>query len=541
MSKEHMKKEKKTNLIVANIGRGLCKFGSTVKSSAVRTKDKLSLNVNNTDNYGYVSLGPTDDAENSFEYMRAMEWALNEKQITNIAITGPFGAGKSSIIKTFLKKHPSIKCINISLAMFRKNGQEEINGVDEDFEKVLEEGILKQLFYKVNYTQMPQSRYRKLHKVSFRTSFFRVICTLALFFSFLFLFAPEKVQEIINTYSTTMQELFGWNEMWQGIFACGLGLFIVGIMTCLFRWVNTKWKSVEINIADKATLKTDEEGDAFSLNKNMDEILYFFEETDYSFVVIEDIDRFDTPEVYIKLREINKIINDYDAISRRIVFVYALKDDIFHNEDRTKFFDFIIPVIPYVDATNSGEYLRKSLDNLSTTGLAFNISNEYIMNIAPFVSDMRVLNSICNEFIIYKKTIKDSQELNRLQDEQMLSIMILKNMYPREFARLQEVEGIIKKAYADRSAFIKKITVDLQKEVAEAEAKKKTSDSQGVLDVEGVKFAFIQRLVGDKGVFLDLKAPNGKTYTRSDILKEDFSLTQIGKGSVTVSYRVSNN
>ena len=106
-----------------------------------------------------------------------------------------------------------------------------------------------------------------------------------------------------------MQELFGWNELWQGIFACGLGLFIIGIMTCLFRWVNTKWKSVEINIADKATLKTDEEGDAFSLNKNMDEILYFFEETDYSFVVIEDIDRFDTPEVYIKLREINKIIN----------------------------------------------------------------------------------------------------------------------------------------------------------------------------------------------------------------------------------------
>ena len=540
VNKKHMKKEKKKNLIFANIGRVLCKLGSTVKRSVVRTKDKLSLNVNNTDNYGYVGLGPTDDAENSLEYMRAMEWALNEKHITNIAITGPFGAGKSSIIKTFLKKHPSIKYINISLAMFRKNGQEEINGADEDFEKVLEEGILKQLFYKVNYTQMPQSRYRKLHKVSFRTSFFRVICTLALISSFIFLFAPGKVKEIIDTYSTTMQELFGWRELWQGIFASGLGLLIIGIMTCLFRWVNTKWKSVEINIADKATIKTDEEGDAFSLNKNMDEILYFFEETDYSFVVIEDIDRFDTPEVYIKLREINKIINDYDAISRRIVFVYALKDDIFHNEDRTKFFDFIIPVIPYVDATNSGEYLRKCLDKLSTTGLAFNISNEYIMNIAPFVSDMRVLNSICNEFIIFKKTIKDNQELKRLQDEQMLSIMILKNMYPREFARVQEAEGIIKKAYADRSAFIKKITVDLQSEVNAAEAEKKLSDSQGILDAEAVKLAFIQKLVGDKGMFLNLKGSNGKTYKRSDILKEDFSLTQIGKGAVTVSYSSTN-
>ena len=137
VNKKRMKKEKKKNLIFANIGRVLCKLGSVVKSSAVRTKDKLSLNVNNTDNYGYIGLGPTDDAENSFEYMRAMEWALNEESITNIAITGPFGAGKSSIIKTFLKKHPSIKYINISLAMFRKNDQEEISGSDDDFEKEL--------------------------------------------------------------------------------------------------------------------------------------------------------------------------------------------------------------------------------------------------------------------------------------------------------------------------------------------------------------------------------------------------------------------
>ncbi len=540
MNKKRMKKEKKKKLIFANIGRVLCKLGSTVKSSAVRTKDKLSLNVNNTDNYGYVGLGPTDDAENSFEYMRAMEWALNEKHITNIAITGPFGAGKSSIIKTFLKKHPSIKYINISLAMFRKNGQEEIKGSDADFEKELEEGILKQLFYKVNYTQMPQSRYRKLHKVSFETNFLRVICTIVFVFCFLFLFAPTKVEEIINTYSTTMQKLFGWSEFSQGIIASGLGLFIIGIMTFLFRWINTKWKSVEINIADKAIFKTDENGDSFSFNKNMDEILYFFEETDYSFVVIEDLDRFNTPEVYIKLREINKIINDYDAISRRIIFVYALKDDIFHNEDRTKFFDFILPVIPYVDATNSGEYLRKCLDNLKATGMVFNISNEYIMNIAPFISDMRVLNNICNEFIIFKKTIKDNQELSRLQDEQMLSIMILKNMYPREFAGLQEAEGIIKKAYADRSDFIKKIAVDLQNTVNEAEAEKKLSDSQGILDAEAVKLAFIQKLVGDKGMFTHLKAPNGKTYKKSDILKEDFSLTQIGKGAVTVSYSATD-
>ena len=78
---------------------------------------------------------------------------------------------------------------------------------------------------------------------------------------------------------------------------------------------------------------------------------------------------------------------------------------------------------------------------------------------------MRVLNSICNEFIVFKKTIKDSQDLGKLQDIQMLSIMIFKNMYPEEFALLQGTEGIIKKAYTDRNDFIKVTSADLQKEI----------------------------------------------------------------------------
>ena len=364
-----------------------------------------------------------------------------------------------------MRKHPSIKYINISLAAFRENNQEEIDGEDGNFEKLLEEGILKQLFYKVHYSKIPQSRYRKLHKVSFRTSLLRVLFTLALVISFTFLLAPAKIEEAISAYSDTMSNLLGRNELEQIAFAFGFGLTIIIILTSLFRWINTKWKSIEINVADKAVIKADEAGEALSLNKNMDEILYFFEETDYSLVVIEDLDRFDTPEVYTKLREINKIINEYDAIQRRIVFVYALKDDIFHNEDRTKFFDFIIPVVPYIDATNSGEYLKHRLDEIRSTGMEFDITDEYIMNVAPFISDMRVLNSICNEFIVFKKTIKDSQDLGKLQDIQMLSIMIFKNMYPEEFALLQGTEGIIKKAYTDRNDFIKVTSADLQKEI----------------------------------------------------------------------------
>lgn len=540
MKGKSMKKTKRRHVIVANFIKAFRVFVYEVKNAIVRCADKLQLNVNNTKDYGYVDLAPTDNAENVSEYLRALEWALNDKNITNIALAGPYGAGKSSIIETFLRIHPSIKYINISLAMFRKNDQDAVQQGDGDnFEKQLEEGILKQLFYKVHYSKIPQSRYRKLHKVSLGISLMHVIFTGALIIGLMFFLAPGKLEELKNAYSNMMSILFGERVLYYVLCTGVMGMVIIAIMTVLFRWINTKWRSIEINIADKAVIKADEKDEALSLNKNMDEILYFFEETNYTLIVIEDLDRFDTPEVYTKLREINKIINSYDAIQRKIVFIYALKDDIFHSEDRTKLFDFIIPVVPYIDVTNSGEYLKRKLKILKFKGLEFDIPNDYITNVAPFISDMRVLNNICNEFIVFKKNIKDSQDLDKLQDVQMLSLIIFKNMYPRKFAKLQESEGIIKEAYHDKSSFVKEMSGDLEKEIEIAMGEKEKSDGLGMLDVEDIKLAFIQKLVGDRGVFTKIQV-NNTTYTKSEILKDEFSLSQMGTGTATFFYYPSN-
>ena len=43
----------------------------------------------------------------------------------------------------------------------KADGEALIGDIDE---QSLEEGILKQLFYKANYKTIPQSRYRKLHR-----------------------------------------------------------------------------------------------------------------------------------------------------------------------------------------------------------------------------------------------------------------------------------------------------------------------------------------------------------------------------------------
>lgn len=72
-------------------------------------------------------------------------------------------------------------------------------------------------------------------------------------------------------------------------------------------------------------------------NKHLDEVLYFFQVTDYNVVIIEDLDRFGTSDIFLKLRELNQLINESKIVNRHITFVYAIKDDVFRDEERTKF------------------------------------------------------------------------------------------------------------------------------------------------------------------------------------------------------------
>lgn len=109
----------------------------------------------------YRDLTPIDSVENGNEYIEALNWVFfQNKKVRNIALTGPYGAGKSSIIDTFLRKNDEDKSatqkirssvLKISMATFLKGNI----STDDPNEKIkvdadeVEKGILKQLFYKV--------------------------------------------------------------------------------------------------------------------------------------------------------------------------------------------------------------------------------------------------------------------------------------------------------------------------------------------------------------------------------------------------------
>jgi predicted AAA+ superfamily ATPase len=58
----------------------------------------------------FVDLAPTDKADEAGVYSAALAEATSNPRVMNIALTGPYGSGKSSIIKSFLKRYKRLVC-----------------------------------------------------------------------------------------------------------------------------------------------------------------------------------------------------------------------------------------------------------------------------------------------------------------------------------------------------------------------------------------------------------------------------------------------
>ena len=74
----------------------------------------------------YNNLAPINTLSQDDVYIQALNWAFNDSSIKNIALTGPYGAGKSSILLSFLKQYDNIRknTLTISLASFIDKLQE---------------------------------------------------------------------------------------------------------------------------------------------------------------------------------------------------------------------------------------------------------------------------------------------------------------------------------------------------------------------------------------------------------------------------------
>ena len=490
----------------------------------------------------YRDLTPIDNIENGDEYIEALNWAFQNKKVKNIALTGPYGAGKSSIIETFLRKNDENKsahnrirssALKISMATFLK-GNAATNDLNEKIQvdaDEVEKGILKQLFYKVEPDRIPQSRYRKLHPVKRLKTFFCVFMAMLVVLFFMEAMTPatcDKFMKVIERVFFSVLPAVPYFNFTK-IAAVLLFVFFAWIITCLYRTVISKFRVKEIKLPTDTTVQSgvDEADSVF--NRNLDEIMYFFEETGYKTVFFEDLDRLDDPKIFVHLRELNNLLNNDDAIKAKpIVFVYAVRDDIFSKEDRTKFFDFIIPVIPVINSTNSGEILLQRLQEAKANGIEHDVSQEFVLDISPFISDMRILQNIYNEFVIYKKTLRMSQELS-LSDEQMFAMLIFKNLYPSDFADIQDEKGVLKNAFVDKSEFVSRKKQSIQENIDHYSSVIRSAQNDTCKTIKELKYAMLGTLM--KGPYKFGSISNSSWYSSGveadTIMSDDYDMSQL--------------
>lgn len=498
--------------------------------------NKIKIIFHKTDRAGipeYESLTPVDNIKNGAEYMKALGWAISQDDIHNIAVSGPYGSGKSSVIESFLKGRKKNGIIRISLATFDLDKeQEQENKKDSSLTRKIEGEILKQLFYSVDESKIPQSRYRKIKKERWLSIISSSVIIMSLISAFIFFLMPDKIKAFLDGVNSL--GCISASAVYLGII-----LFCLYIIIMFIRWLRKNGYVHEISLLDKAKFSNESGNEDSVFNKNLDEIIYFFEVTDTRLVVIEDLDRFESPNIFIALRDLNGILNNYENIKKPVKFLYAVKDDMFEKEgERTKFFDFIIPIVPYISSTNSMDILYDKLGIDDKTGKSkyYDISGSFIAQISPYISNMRDLLSICNEFVILKNTLKTNQSLE-LDDEKMFSMIVFKVLYPKEYANLEDEneESLVLMAFSDKMIQINNQTNMIESYREKENKKISDMESEVLKNIKELKSALIMSLLEPP---LPIQKVNG--YTLAEILKEDFDVNGLKGSKVPVICYGSN-
>ena len=407
-------------------------------------------------------LHPCYNPEQHRMYVDALNDAVQQDEVTNIALSGPYGVGKSSILQGF-RKGPDGKyrddIITISLSTLgfsqpaaSKSPKSSDGSISPQTNQIQKE-IVKQLLYRRRPSSLPASRFKRIQKPDWKHS---------LTVSTLIAFALTVIIAAIGGFSKIPKVCdSAWWEF-------GVKFVCLWLLLSLVAWLASQYLQGAVHLdkftAGPATLtlsgSDNSDGDSY-FDRYLDEIIYFFEMSTCRIVVFEDIDRFSNWEIFEELRELNTLLNNAEQIrdensessETKIVFIYAMRDSIFEPQvgvdaeevakdsqdeatqevqraNRTKFFDIIIPVVPFVTHRSARDLMRQELEGISPM-----VSDELIDRVAKYVPDFRLLRSVCNEYTIYAQFILGDNKL-KLEPDNLFALMLYKSVHLKDFERI---------------------------------------------------------------------------------------------------------
>jgi len=416
-------------------------------------------------------LYPTDDAKGIEGQTAALNFAFSKEKILNIALTGGYGTGKSSVIETYKDKEYNedsedrqlvprekpLRFIHLAFTHFQPYDS-------TDTECTLEAKILNQLVHQVPAGAIPYTRFpvkrewtRKQEAIAAA-----VIVAIAMCATYIGYHMKHFGQMRLLALTMPRQALI------VAAFAVGIGLLAFAAYYAIYFIYRSgapkkvKGKDFEVEF-DRENC-----GDAglTLFDRYLTEILYILDKVKADAIVIEDLDRSKDNQIFTQLREICRLANlkreekrkevekiDKSKIpswfvskrerqrSKPLRFIYLLKDEKFNPEDRTKFFDLIIPVMP---VTGGGE---------KTISMIWELLERYgikrtdekmgalVAAMGNHVTDYRLLKNIANEYFISWKSLNLIENRDKAM---LLAFTVYKNLFPEDYSALRaKHEGMI--------------------------------------------------------------------------------------------------
>ena len=427
-----------------------------------------------------IVLSPHYDEEHHGIYVRKLEQAVRNPKVRNIALTGGYGTGKSSVIQGLIERiHSSkelkkIRPITISLPTIQVVNE---SAPEDDRTDRIQREIVKQLLYRSDPRKMRGSQYRRITHITATQRATACFIVAAILTSIFWLLAKPNW----HWHWSQGGSLWGyWQPAVVQTILWGLTFYID------WMWVNKPaLRGLQLGPA-KLEL---EKNDSSYFDKYLNEIIYYFEVSGTNLVIFEDLDRFDDPYIFDALHELNELINISLGQERfieqknpSVKFLYATRDSIFEHktkgivendaarhihrrevENRTKFFDAIVPIVPFSTSHNAYEYLKQLIDN---SAFPIAIDRKLLEIVGSEISDYRLLANIVSEFQVFAEQIftswgnnKETAEFFKDHANYLFAFVTYKNTHLTEYEKIRTGESTIDKINKRFSIMKSKINI----------------------------------------------------------------------------------
>lgn len=398
-----------------------------------------------------VSLAPAYNESDHGTYrdvlVALLQDDLRRANVYNIALSGPYGSGKSSILAGVREKMPR-RVVEVSLSSLNDVGGLPYEKGSEELNNYIQKEIVKQLLYRERPSRVPGSRFRRVSRMPKLRAIAGALLAGAVAAIILWLTGWGSG---VNLPSDLM-----WTSPWWPLAVITATVVIVYVGQALFH------NQIRIDKLGTSTtsvsLATESQSESY-FDKYLDEIVYFFERTRRDVVLLEDLDRFEHPAIYASLRELNTLLNASNQLRKRPVhFIYAVRDSIFedieiparkeekvarahqsgvwqaHRElsdpatQRAKFFELVVPIVPFITHQSAADLLYKRASDVDPK-----ISYDVVRVVAKHITDMRLLLNILNEYRVFSTRVLFPGKIEGLTESRLFAIVAYKNTHLEDF------------------------------------------------------------------------------------------------------------